>query len=417
MIEENKILEIIEEWNQYWQRNLIDRKISKEIIKFAGKEVIDIVGVRRSGKSSILALIIKNLNIDPKEVLFINFEEPAFVNHYSLDLLDKIWDTYKTNINPERKPYLFFDEIQLIPQWEKWVRKVRDLQLAHVFVTGSSSKLLSREFGTVLTGRHISFKIFPLSFKELLYFQGKVTLKDKISIISQKNILKKCFKEYLYKGGFPEIVLTDNKILLKEYFEDILYKDIVLRHEIRDVNNLRKLANFCLTSLGGKISYNSLKKTLGMSLDAIKDYLGYMEEAFLLFQVPIFSYSVKSHEYAPKKVYCIDNGLRNEVSFKFSKDEGKLAENIVFLKLKRNNDEVFYWQGRGEVDFVIKNKDNSLTAINVSFSNKINERETKSLLEFKKKFRKTKELILLTKDIERSENDIKYIPLWKWLLD
>jgi len=422
MVTEEQILEIIASWNKsILNQNLRDRYIVDKIIKLhnngKNKEIIDLVGVRRAGKSSILALIMKRLNLKNEEMLYINFEEPLFVNDYTIHLIEKIWNTYRTHINPDKKPFLFFDEIQLIPMWEKWMRKIRDQELAYVFITGSSSDLLSKEYGTSLTGRHFSFSVYPLSFKEFLLFNHVKTAKNRFSLYDNKLKIINLFYKYLTTGGFPEIVLKNDPQLLKNYFDDILYKDIIERHKIRDVISLKKLAVFCLTNMGNRVTYNSLRKYFSLSLDTVREYLSYFEESFFIFQVPIYSYSLKLQEISQKKIYCIDNGLRNEISFKFSKDEGRLAENLVFVDLKRKGNEIYYWKNRGEVDFIVKNKDQSLTAINVSYADEIDEREVNSLLEFKKKFRNVKELIILTKDVSKKENRVKFIPLWSWLLE
>jgi uncharacterized protein len=419
MLEDKKILAILLEWNEFWKKDIKTREITKDICNSVGKEVIDLVGVRRSGKSTILALIIKELKIKEDQILYVNFEEPAFVNYYSLDLLDKILDIYRLNINSDKKPYIFLDEIQLIPEWEKWVRKIRELDSAYIFVTGSSSKLLSKEFGTALTGRHISFQIMPLSFKEYLIFKNKKLPKTNLEIIKNRIIYLKEFNKYLVEGGFPQTTLKPNKQLLKNYFEDILYKDIAVRYNIRDLNALRKLANYCITNISNPISYNSLRNLYKLSLDSIRSYMSYFEEAYLLFTVPIFSYSLKVQEQNPRKLYTIDNGLRNAVSFKFSEDEGRLAENLVFIELKRKQKEMYYWKSKGEIDFVIKNKDNSVDLINVCYANDIPIREVDSINEFKVQYSKLKinKCIILTKDTERKDKLIEYIPLWKWLLE
>jgi uncharacterized protein len=419
MLEDKKILAILLEWNEFWKKDIKAREITKDICNSVGKEVIDLVGVRRSGKSTILALIIKELKIKEDQILYVNFEEPAFVNYYSLDLLDKILDIYRLNINSDKKPYIFLDEIQLIPEWEKWVRKIRELDSAYIFVTGSSSKLLSKEFGTALTGRHISFQIMPLSFKEYLIFKNKKLPKTNLEIIKNRIIYLKEFNKYLVEGGFPQTTLKPNKQLLKNYFEDILYKDIAVRYNIRDLNALRKLANYCITNISNPISYNSLRNLYKLSLDSIRSYMSYFEEAYLLFTVPIFSYSLKVQEQNPRKLYTIDNGLRNAVSFKFSEDEGRLAENLVFIELKRKQKEMYYWKSKGEIDFVIKNKDNSVDLINVCYANDIPIREVDSINEFKVQYSKLKinKCIILTKDTERKDKLIEYIPLWKWLLE
>ena len=417
-MEDSKILEIIYTWQTYLRKKeLFDRDLLGKLIDNIGKEIVDITGIRRCGKSSLLNLLMRQINVPDSQILYINFEDPMFANDLNIELMEKIWEVYRIKINPDKKPYIFFDEIQLIPKWEKWIRKIRDLELGYIFITGSSSKIISREFGTALTGRHISFTLFPLNFKEFLRFKGFNILYDEKEIIKNTLWLRKYFEEYLIKGGFPEIVLTDNEELLKNYFEDILYKDVILRHEIRDVNLLRRLANYCLTNLAQQTSINSLKNTFKVSFDAVRSYLNYLVESFIIFQISIFSYSLKVQEINPKKIYCIDNGLRNAVSFKFSKDEGKLVENVVFLELKRKNKEIYYWQGKNEVDFVIKEIDGSLTAMNVTYTDEINLREIQGLKEFKEKYtEEVKRLIIITKNIEKQEEMINYLPVWKWLL-
>ncbi|MHA1490150.1 MAG: ATP-binding protein [Promethearchaeota archaeon] len=196
-----------------------------------------------------------------------------------------------------------------------------------------------------------------------------------------------------------------------------MYKDVILRHEIRDVNLLRKIANYCLTNLSQSLSYNSLKNLFKISLDTARSYLSYLEESFMIFQVSIFSYSLKIQEVNPKKVYCIDNGLRNAISFKFSKDEGKLAENLIFIELKRRGKEIYYWKGKNEVDFIVKERDDSLKALNITYTDEITKREIEGLKEFKEKFSsQVVKLIILTKNIEKKKNGIVYIPIWKWLI-
>ncbi len=419
MLEDKKILAILLEWNEFWKKDIKPREVTKDICNSVGKEVIDLIGVRRSGKSTILALIIKELKIKEDQILYVNFEEPAFVNYYSLELLDKILEVYKLNINSDKKPYIFLDEIQLVPEWEKWVRKIRELDSAYLFITGSSSKLLSKEFGTALTGRHISFQIMPLNFKEYLLFKDKKLPKNSLEIIKNRITYLKEFNKYLLEGGFPQTTLKPNKQLLKNYFEDILYKDIAVRYNIRDLNALRKLANYCITNISNPISYNSLRNLYKLSLDSIRSYLSYFEDAYLLFTVPIFSYSLKVQEQNPRKLYTIDNGLRNAVSFKFSEDEGRLAENLVFIELKRKQREIYYWRGKGEIDFVIKSKDNSVDLINVCYSDEIPKREFDSINEFTEKHPKLKinKCTILTKNIEKKDNRIEYIPLWKWVLE
>ena len=260
--------------------------------------------------------------------------------------------------------------------------------------------------------------MFPLSFKEYLRFKN-VNFKSTIILDNTKRVILNNLKQYLELGGFPEVFFKEEKYkikILEQYFDDIIYKDIIDRYNLNS-QKVKDLALFFTTNFTGEISLRNLRNTLGLSYDSIKDYLSYFKEAFLFFTLDHFSYSFKEQKTVASKIYCIDNGLRNAVSFKFSKDSGKLAENTAFIELKRRNKNIYYWKDSQEVDFIIKNKDNTLQAINVIFSNEIHEREVEGLLKFKKQFSKTKELILLTKDLEKQEKEIKFIPLWKWLLE
>ena len=366
-------IEKLGEWNPWWEnKELINelkgkpREKYESLIKSADiKEIIIILGVRRSGKSTLMYQMIDSLlseGVKPIQILFVNLEDKKF----SENSLDDIYSAYRTSINPKEKAYMFIDEIHRKDGWESWIRKKYDLKENCKFViSGSCSYLLKKEYATLLTGRNLTFEIFPLSFKESLLFGGGVFNEDALrkGIITNKTKFEilNHFKEYLEKGGFPEIFFAREEFkfkILKQYFDDILYKDIIGRHNINS-KKAQDLALFLITNLASKISLRKLRNSLGISYDSVKDYLSYYTEAYLFFINDYFSYSVKEQKTRPSKIYCIDNGLRNAVSFKFSKDEGRLAENLVFIELKRRNKDVYYWENKGEVDFVVKEeKDN-----------------------------------------------------------
>jgi len=386
------------------------------------KEITIITGIRRSGKSTLMYQMIDNLlkrKIDPKQILFVNLEDKKLTE----DNLEDIYESYREILNQDKKAYIFLDEIHKRKGWESWIRKKYDLKTNDKFIiSGSCSYLLRKEYSTLLTGRNLTFEVFPLSFNEFLLFNNikidKQNLKKGILLIKTKRAVLKYLEEYLNLGGFPEVLFKpkDFKIkILEQYFDDILFKDIVDRYNLNS-QKAKDLAVFFMTNFTSLMSLRSLRNSLKLSYDTIKDYLSYYTEAFLFFSVDHFSYSFKEQKTLPSKIYCIDNGLRNAVSFKFSKDDGKLAENLVFVELKRRDKYVYYWKNKNEVDFIIKNKDNKLTAINVSYSDDAKEREMNGLKELKKKYDKTEELIIITKDLEKEENGIKFIPLWKWLL-
>ena len=423
-------IEKLNEWNPWWEnKGLIEDMKGKprpcsDLIDSVGiKEITIITGVRRSGKSTLMYQMIDKLlkeGVDPKQILFVNLEDKKLAK----DSLDDIHNSYLKNINLDKKAYIFLDEVHKKDAWELWIRKKYDLRTKDKFViSGSCSYLLKKEYSTLLTGRNLTFEIFPLNFGEFLEFKGinleKNNLKKGILLEKTKLSILKNLDEYLNLGGFPEVLFKPERYkmkLLEQYFDDILYKDIVDRYNLNS-QKTKDLALFLMTNFTSLISLRSLRNSLELSYDTIKEYLSYFKEAFLFFTVDHFSYSFKEQKTLPSKIYCIDNGLRNAVSFKFSKDEGKLAENLVLIELKRRGENPYYWTKKGEVDFVVKNRDQSLSAINISYTDEINERETSSLLEFKNEFgSKTKDLILLTKDTEKKEKGIVFIPLWKWLL-
>ncbi|MHA1866183.1 MAG: ATP-binding protein [Candidatus Heimdallarchaeaceae archaeon] len=423
-------IEKISEWNPWWENKKLIHELEGKprpdysylVNSVKIKEITIITGVRRSGKSTLMYQMISNLlenGVDPKQILFVNLEDKKLIK----DSLEYIYLSYRENINLDKKAYIFLDEIHRKEGWELWIRKKYDLKTNDKFViSGSCSYLLKKEYSTLLTGRNLTFEVFPLTLEEFLLFKNikinKGNLKKGIILERTKLIILKYLREYLTTGGFPEILFKPEEYkvkILEQYFDDILYKDIIDRYNLNS-KKAKDLALYLITNFTKLISLRNLRTSLGLSYSTIQDYLSYYIEAFLFFTLDHFSYSLKEQKTLPSKIYCIDNGLRNAVSFKFSKDEGKLAENLVFIELKRRQKDIYYWKKIHEVDFVVKNKDNSLTAINVSYTDEIEEREIKSLLEFKKEFKKAKELILLTKGTEKKEQGIKFIPLWKWLL-
>jgi hypothetical protein len=414
---------IIKEFHEARLPELYERKLTIP----ETQKVISLIGLRRAGKTFYFYQLINNLiedSINPSQILYINFEDDRILplNVKELNtILEAYYELYPENTSETL--YLFFDEIQNIDNWELFIRRVHDKKNARIYITGSSSKLLSKEIATSLRGRTLSYYLFPLSFEEFLRFR-QVTLNKDFEYTDARFMVKKLFSEYLVGGGFPEVVLEAEELrqdILRNYFEMFIYRDLVERFSIRNTSLLKMLVKFLITNIGTTFSVNSfyrtIRKDMPVGKDTLVEYLSYLEDINLVYLVPIFSYSLKKQQVNPRKVYCIDNGLRNAVSFMFSKDEGRLAENLVFLELKRRSKEPYYWKNKGEVDFVIKDRDSSLTAINVSYTDDIDERETKALLEFADEFSsKVKELILLTKDLEKTEGRIKIIPLWKWLI-
>lgn len=373
-----KLFEIISASNQFWTTARIESGIERDLLptclnQLESKEVVVLKGIRRSGKSTLMAQIIGHLldnGTDPARILRVNFEEPLFSPEQSVQLLEQIYRTYRERLHPKGTCYLFLDEIQNIPEWEHWVRGRSETEEMKMFITGSSSQVLSREIGTKLTGRQISFEVYPLSFREFLKFKG-ISITDHLDYIHHKSVIRHQFREYVRYGGFPEVVLRtkqeDKELLLKSYFEDILFRDIASRHQIRDTVNLRNLAVYLLTNSSRLTSVNKLKKNFSISQDKTEHYVSALLESYLVFQLQKFSYSLKSTLRAGFKPYAIDTGLRNRIAFSFSEDSGHLIENIVFCHLKQHFEELFFVANDHEVDFAVKQGMNITKLIQVWF--------------------------------------------------
>jgi len=394
-------------------------------IPLLSNKIITITGSRRAGKTFFFYQLISELRQQtPSErILYVNFEDDRILP-LSLKDLNELLEAY-FELHPEVKEnkfFLFLDEIQNIEGWESFVRRIYDKENVNIYITGSSSKLLSREIATSLRGRTMEYKIYPLNFNEFLKFKG-IDLKPDFAYSKVRYRIKKLLNEYINFGGFPEVVTANDDLklsILKNYFNLVIYRDLVERFAIRNVKLLKDMLKFLLTNVSTTFSINayfhSLQPQYHFSRETILEYLSYLEEIEVIQIIPIFSYSIKVQQVNQKKIYVLDNGLRNAVSFRFSQDEGRLVENTVFNQLKRKGFDVYYWKKKGEVDFVVR-ENGKLTAINVSYGQKLDEREVNGLLEFKDIFKgEVKRLLIITRDMEKTEKGIDYIPLWKWLI-
>lgn len=406
-------------------RQTVDLGIKRSALDIVLKQIslshaVVISGIRRSGKSTLLNQIISNCY--EKGVYYLNFEDERLVDFAVTDF-NNLYETF-LELYGERKVF-FFDEIQNVPKWEIFVRRMQD-KGCKFFITGSNASLLSKELGTKLTGRCVSIELYPFSFVEFLSFKGYKLQKNALSYTAERAAIKKHFAEYLKHGGMPEYLKYKDPTLLKRVYEDILYRDIVARYDIKQVKVLRELGLYLLSNIGGLFSYNNLKKVLGVgSMNTIKSYADFLENSFLIFLINRFSYSLKQQFVANKKIYCIDNGLAESVAFQFSKNKGKFLENLVFLELKRRYPEIYYYKTANnlEVDFLVKSGRKDIALIQVADnldSEKTKQRETGALTRAMDEL-KLKSALILTED---SEEEIKLNgkaiivqPIYKWLLE
>ena len=304
--------------------------------------------------------LLANTIAHPHQVLYVNFEDPIFTKQNHL-LLDQILRIYRERHNPDQKAYLFFDEIQNIAGWEKWVRIKVDHERNHkLFLSGSSAKLLSAEIGTALTGRHLTFEAWPLSFTEFLSFQGLVlnTNSTAATLLKHKTKIRRYFREFLRYGGFPEVVLRQEplfkSLLLAQYFDDILYRDIVERHSIRDIATLRQLAVYGLSQSAQLTAMNRVKNIFAVPLDVARHYFSYYNDSYLLLELPKFSYKVSERLRAPRKFFACDLGMQQFVAgLPDDRNLGWQAETIVHLHLRHTERELYFLENGRSIDFVV----------------------------------------------------------------
>ena len=415
------------------ERFLRDRKlVPREILddfetEIKSREILFISGIRRSGKSSLLLLIAKALinsfNVQKNNILFVNFEDERFIN-FGVEDFEKLYQTYIELENPTGKKYLFFDEIQNIKGWERWINRLYEFEDVKIFLTGSNASLVSSLISTSLTGRNRQIKLHPFSFKEFLLLEG-ITVSSRDLLLSEKvSDVKREFEKYIKLGGFPEVLKNKDVTLAEQYFKDIIYRDVVSNYNIRNIKELRELCLYLITNSGTVISYELLRKTIqATNATTIKNYLNILQDVFLFYPLSKYDYSVKKQIYNPNKYYVSDLGFYQALGFKFSENLGRVLENIVFEHLIRMNKEIFYWKtpkGK-EVDFIVRDNAELTEAYQVTYllNTSTREREIGNLIEVAKELN-IANLYVLTYDqeetIDSKAGKVFVLPVWKWLL-
>lgn len=435
-MDKTEIIEILNDWN-YWnkplpntkERPLYDEKISS-FMQY--DEVIVIKGIRRSGKSTLMINQIKNLlkeGVLISDILFINFEDPRLINHLNLELLQEIKDVYLEYLNPQGKPYIFLDEIQNIPSWEKWVNKEYELKLSNLTISGSNSSMLSSEIASSLSGRYLSIDVYPLSFAEYLSFKN-LHIRTKLELIDKKIEINREFELYLKEGGFPKLIEydTDQKVnLLTTYKDSILLKDIVARYKLKEFTKLEEISAFLLSNSGISISINKLKNNFKVSYDTASSYLEYLLKAYMLFEINKFDYSLKKQHVNDKKYYSIDLGLSNIFKVPNLQTRGNDLETTVHLELIRRGYKVYYYKtsNNWECDFLVEKNNEITELIQVTSSLKDEDTNKRELRPFSKVIAelnlKDVKCTVISEDNEKDviyENTkIKILNLKKWLLN
>lgn len=401
------------------ESNFIKRELTKKVLSFLNLKLpIIITGVRRSGKSTLLYLIKNELKLEDKEFIYINFNDERLTDFLIKDF-QKILDFLEEE-DFRDNCIILLDEIQETKGWEKWVDRIKNKH--QIFITGSNSKLLSKEISTILTGRSVNVSLYPFSFQEFLNARNIETNNWKIDLKIQAK-LRKYFNEFFSMGGIPKVIVDNDKRLLRENYENILYRDIIKRFNKNLEKPIKEISVYLSSNISNEVSLRALSKTIQIkNLSTLKSILESFENSFLFFFVNKFDFSVRKQIQNPRKVYCIDNGFITEIGFRLSENKGKILENLVFIELKRNGKEIYYLSEKKECDFVIRNgaKINEAIQVCYEFNNKNKERELGGLLEVLKKFNLKKGLILTynQEDELNIENKKIFIkPVWKWILE
>lgn len=366
---EDTILKHNPHWKQSYD-NIYHRELLTTLTdELHLKQIQVLKGIRRSGKTTLFRLIINHLiakEVEPKSILYINLDDPYFTELYSdskhlyrlLEISEKLTDT--------KVDYLFLDEVQNVTHWEKFVKSIYDNEVVKkIFVTGSNSSLLDGEYAKLLSGRYIQDELKTPSFRELLDYHN---ITSRFDLIEKRiEVLKLCDRMMQY-GSFYEVVEEEKykRDLILSYYDTIILKDCVANHNLRDTKTFKEIAHFIISNATNLYSYNSVSKATGINDNSVKQYIHILEDSYIIKELKHYSYKLKEQIKTKKKVYINDNSFLAQTSFRFSKDFGKLFENLVFTELSKQGYEVYFFNKEFECDFIAKKEDKTI-AIQVCY--------------------------------------------------
>ena len=420
-MEKNVLKEIIVEQQNGLAR--VNKTVPREVLPLVLTYVpishaVIIAGIRRAGKSVLIQQIMPHID---GGYYYFNFEDERLVNFTVADF-NSLYEVFVELYGP-RKTF-FFDEIQNVPGWERFVRRMQDS--GHkFFITGSNATLLSRELGTKLTGRYVSVELYPFSFGEYLAFHDVAVAKGDVLKTPRRAMIKQLFNRFFTEGGMPEYVTSVTNEALSKVYESILYRDIITRYELKDERPMRELCLYLFSNIGALFSYSNLKNILGLgSVNTIKSYLRYLENSFLFFGIRCYQPSVKKQIVTPKKIFCIDNAMARVAGFSFSENKGHFLENIVFLELQRQGRDIFYYRTHtgAEVDFIIRRGERVEQALQVTWSlaGTSRDREVTAMVAALEELSLGQGLILTDNEDEEiivGNKKIIVQPVFRWLLE
>ncbi len=410
--------------NKHWKNKkyseLFHRDVVTKLIKQIDYKEIEVLqGIRRSGKSTVFKLLINHLmeKVEPRSILYINFDDPYFSELWNDS--KKLYELLELSekINGIKPNYIFFDEIQNVTMWEKFVKAIYDNEVVKkIYVTGSNSSLLSSEYAVSLSGRYLKTIVYPLSLKEIYQIEK---IESYFELLDSRPKVLNIVDRMMEFGSFTEVYKKEDKEYSRElilsYYETIILKDCVANHRIRDVKQFKELTQYLISNGASLYAYSTVSKALGINENSIKNYIYALEDSYLYSELKQFSYSLKGQIRSKKKGYLIDNGFLGNISFRFSGNKDKLFENLVYSELHKRGSELFIFNdGSFECGFLLKDE-NEFTAIQVCYElhSGNRERELKGLMEIEKKFKVSKK-ILLTYNQEEKLDGIEILPFWKY---
>ncbi len=395
----------------------VPRTAFEKAVTYSGTSALFVMGIRRCGKSTMLKQLIKEKF--QGEFYYCNFDDERLIG-FKVEDFQTLMEVFSEKLG--QKKNAFFDEIQNITGWELFVTRLIENGY-RVFITGSNANLLSKKLATHMTGRHVELELYPFSFTEFLVAQKTEIQKQGFYSTEEKATLSKKFKEYMTKGGMPEAIVSSNEEILTQVLSDIIQKDIVARHNIRKISELRAVLNFLIANAGNPITYTSIKNNFKeiKTVNTVQKYMEYAEETYLIFTVKRFEKKAKQFDKNDKKIYCGDNGIITKNTPVTLERNAGLLENSVALHLKRLGKEFYYYKGKTdrEVDFIIP-KESQAIQVCYELNEKNNKREIDGLREAMREL-KTPNGLILTMDqeqeIKHEEGTITVKPAWQWMME
>ncbi len=419
---------VVSEWMEIKIPDPIPRDISFNE-KLMDEFIIAVIGPRRAGKTYFMYQTMKKLimsGVSRERIFYINLEDER-LSPLNSKVMDYILDAFHELYGPHDEYYLFLDEIQNMSGWQSWLKRIKTLEGAKIMVSGSSSRLLSKELATELRGQVYPIEVFTISFKEFVRFRGYDP--EKLTKIPYGKIGitgRKLFSEYMKTSSYPALIFGNfddfsTREILQGYYDAMVLRDVMERYSLRDISLLRSLSKLLLNSVASEFTYTKLHKNLrsigfSPSKSTVVEYVSYLQDAYLFFTLSRFNTSEKKRQISPKKVYVIDNGFIDALTFTGSEEIGKKLENLVFLELLRKKKSIFYYKDVSECDFVVVERGRPVEAIQVteSLENSM-DREIRGL---KKAMEDTgaKKGTIITINERKSIGNVGVIPAWEWFL-